>query len=488
MHDPAAVASSEKVKMARKALNKPNLVELGADTLADLLLETVKGDAARQRRVRMVLSADQGLETIRADVLKRFSSIRRGRSFLSRQAQKKLAQELSDLTQLIETRIAPDAPDAAFDLLWTQLHLAAGIHERTDDSWGTIGDVMGDAMAAIDQLAPRLSKAPEALAEDVFEAVSEDGYGAFDDAVPALAEALGAAGLARLRTLAEAARDAPLTEPDHARHVFIRDDNTRAERALVGRNLTANMILRDVADAEGDVDSWLAQHTAEQLTYTTIAPSAATRLVEAGRPEEALRLVEAVRPRDSSNPWDDTPELDEARFACLEALGRTDDLRAALWHRFERHLCPDALRRHLSLLPDFEDIEAEEAARRLVLGHEPIERALVYCLQAPDLPLAAGLIDARSDEIDGDAYEILTPRGTWPPVPRPTSRSQITACTRPTRDIWTPYASRTPKRQPSGSECGRNDVSLRKHCGPALASKLIRVRPSTEFRKKRYSL
>lgn len=395
--------------MARKALNKANLVELGADTLADLLLETVKGDAARQRRVRMALSADQGLEAIRADVLKRFASIRRGRSVLSRKAQRKLAQELSELTQLIETRIAPDDPDAAFDLLWTQLHLAAGIHERTDDSRGTIGDVMGDAMAAVARLAPRLSKEPEALAEDVFEAVSEDGYGAFDDAVPALAEALGSTGLSRLRELAEAARDAPLTESGHARYGFIPDAPARAERALAGRNLIAGMILRDVADAEGDVDSWLAQYTPEQLTHVTIAPAAATRLLEAGRPEEALRLVEAVPARDSSDPWDDTPELDEARFACLEALGRRDELRAALWQRFERHLCPAALRGHLSLLPDFEDIETEEAARRLVLAHEPIEQALVYCLEAPDLPLAAELIDARSDEIDGDAYEILTP-------------------------------------------------------------------------------
>ena len=49
---------------------------------------------------------------------------------------------------------------------------------------------MGGVMAAIDRLAPRLSKAPETLSEDIFEAVSKDGYGACDDAVLALAEAL----------------------------------------------------------------------------------------------------------------------------------------------------------------------------------------------------------------------------------------------------------------------------------------------------------
>ena len=39
--------------MPKKALNKKKLMALGADQLADLLLEAVKGDAARQRRVRM---------------------------------------------------------------------------------------------------------------------------------------------------------------------------------------------------------------------------------------------------------------------------------------------------------------------------------------------------------------------------------------------------------------------------------------------------
>ncbi|MDO6588483.1 hypothetical protein Q4543_23675 [Salipiger sp. 1_MG-2023] len=100
------------------------------------------------------------------------------------------------MTTLIETSIAPDAPDAAFDLLSAQLQRAAGIHERTDG---------GSAPSAISEDAPKLSKDPEALADSVFEAISDDGYGAFDHAVPALAETLGDAGLSRLKALAEAA-------------------------------------------------------------------------------------------------------------------------------------------------------------------------------------------------------------------------------------------------------------------------------------------
>lgn len=392
--------------MAGKALNKANLLTLGADVLADLLLESVKGDAARQRRVRMALAADQGPETIAADVRKRFAQVRRGRSYISRKSQKTLAKELSDLTQLIETGIAPDAPDLAFDLLWAQLHLAAGVHERTDDSWGTIGDVMRDAMDAISRLAPSLTKDPKGLAEDVFEAVSVDGYGAFDHVVHALAEALGDVGLAHLKALSEAARAAPLTEADSMLYEYIPDPKQRAERARVARDRTVEMILQDVADLQGDVDAWLARYTPEQLTFHTIAPEAATRLLAAGRAEEALRLVEGALPNDH---WFDTPDLDEAHFACLEALGRKDDLRAALWARFEKRLCPDALRRHLKLLPDFEDIEAEDAARRHVLAFPSVDAALAYCLQIQDMSLAVKLVLSRHTEIDGEAYDILTP-------------------------------------------------------------------------------
>ena len=392
--------------MAGKALNKANLLTLGADVLADLLLESVKGDAARQRRVRMALAAEQGPETIAADVRKRFAQVRRGRSFISRKAQKTLAKELSDLTQLIETGIAPDAPDLAFDLLWAQLHLAAGIHERTDDSWGTIGDVMRDAMDAISRIAPSLTKDPKGLAEDVFEAVSVDGYGAFDHAVHALAEALGDTGLGHLKALSGAARSAPLTEADLILYEFITDPAQREDRARVARDRTVEMILQDVADLQRDVDAWLARYTPEQLTFHTIAPEAATRLLAAGRAEEALRLVEDALPNDH---WFDSPDLDEAHFACLEALGRKDDLRNALWARFEKRLCPDALRRHLRLLPDFDDIEAEDAARAHILRFQPIEHALLYCLQAPDLALGTQIVTTRFSEIDGEAYDILTP-------------------------------------------------------------------------------
>ena len=53
---------------------------------------------------------------------------------------------------------------------------------------------------------------------------------------------------------------------------------------------------------------------------------------------------------------------------CLEKLGRQDDLKDHLWGRFRATLSAPALRKYLSLLPDFGDVEAEEAALDLAVA------------------------------------------------------------------------------------------------------------------------
>jgi hypothetical protein len=395
--------------MAGKALNKTNLVALGAETLAELLLETVKGDAARQRRVRMALSAEQSPQDMAADIRKRMASIRRARSFISRKAQRTLARELGDMIDIIDARVAPDAPDTAFDLLWALLHLAPGIHERTDDSHGTIGEVMDDAMQAIARLAPNLSTNPASLADTIYDALMDNGYGQVDHAIRALSVSLGETGLMRLKSRAEASKDALLTEEELAYYTYIPDPARQEELARQSRDRTLDIILKDVADLQGDVDAWLARYTPEQLTFHTIAPKAAARLLAAARAEEALALVETCLARQDGERWFDTPELDDPHFNCLEALGREDDLRAALWARFTSRLCVPTLRRFLDRLPDFEDEEVLHDAQATVTAHPDITSALGFCLTWPNVPLAARLVLTRTSELDGDSYEILTP-------------------------------------------------------------------------------
>ena len=396
--------------MAGKSLNKKNLEALGAETLAELLLDAVKGDAARQRQIRMALSGEQGPKEAAADIRKRVAQIRRARSWISARAQRTLAKELNGLIDVILARVASEDVGLGFDLLWSLLYLAPDIHARTDDSNGTIGQVMDAAMDAIQTLAPRLDRDPELLADQVFEALQDNGYGEFDGVIPALSEALGDPGLTALKARAVAAMDAPVTPDDTEYFGVLVSAERRLEMAQDRHYRTLRMILSDIADAQGDVDAWLSQYSAQQLTYHTIAPNAARRLLEADRAEDALRIMEGcIASEDGKDRVFDTPEVDSAHFACLEALSKETDLRRAMWTRFETRLCPETLRRYLSRLPDFEDEEALLDARTHVRNHPDLLQGLIFCLSWPDPALAADLVLSRREELDGNTYEILTP-------------------------------------------------------------------------------
>ena len=434
--------------MAGRSLNKKNLEALGADVLAELLMDAVKGDAARQRRVRMALSSEQSPKEVAADIRKRVAQIRRAKSWISAPAQRTLARELAGLVELIGARIAPENADLGFDLLWTFLQLAPDIHARTDDSNGTVGDVMTAAMEAIETLAPRLERDPELLADQVFDALLDNGYGEFDGAIAALSEALGVAGLTVLKARTEAAMDAPVTLDDTEYFGVHMNAERRLEMAKDCRDRTVRIILSDIADAQGDVDAWLSQYSAEQLTYHTIAPDAARRLLAAGRADDALRIMETcIDSERGKTPDFDTPEVDSALFACLEVLGKEDALRRAMWTRFETRLCAETLRRYLSRLPDFEDDEALLEARAHVRNHPDLHQGLIFCLIWPDPKLAADVILSRHEELDGNAYELLTPTAELVEAEHPLAatlvwRAMITFALQNNRGKRYPHAAR----------------------------------------------
>ncbi|SNT38969.1 DUF6880 family protein [Antarctobacter heliothermus] len=217
-------------------------------------------------------------------------------------------------------------------------------------------------------------------------------------------------GLTALKARAVAAMDAPDTPDETEYFGVLISAERRLEMVKDSRDRTLRMILSDIADAQGDVDAWLSQYSAQQLTYHTIAPDAARRLLAADRAEEALRIMETCTASDDlKDRFFDTPEVDSAHFACLEALGNETDLRRAMWTRFETRLCAETLRRYVSRLPDFEDDEALLGARAHVRNHPNLLQGLIFCLQWPDPRLASDLVLSRCEELGGNAYELLSP-------------------------------------------------------------------------------
>lgn len=194
---------------SEKTLNAKNLAALGAERLAELLLEVTAADAAAKRRLRLEL-ASRGGGDVGSEIRKRLASIARSRSFVDWRTVKTLARDLDMQREAIAAHVAPARPGEAFDLLWRMLEIAPSIYERCDDSNGEIGNVIASARDDLGAVAAQAAPAADALADRVFAAVCADDYGQFDGLIGMMAQALGPEGLNRLKAkFEELAANAP---------------------------------------------------------------------------------------------------------------------------------------------------------------------------------------------------------------------------------------------------------------------------------------
>lgn len=395
--------------MSKKTLNQANLEKLGAEKLAALVMDLVQGSAALQRRARMELSAAQGPREVAADLRKRFASLRRSTSFVDWRKQRALVKDLEGLLGMIETTIVPHDANEAFELLWSFLQLAPSIYERTDDSNGAVGGVMSDAVDLIAAVSPKISKDRKALAERILDAVAEAGYGEFDGIIPATADALGQEGLEHLKRITQDWADAAPTEHELEQYRAYGLMASAEDSVRRSKDLTRSIILADVADAQGDVDAYMARYSAEQLTYGTIAPDVARRLLDAGRVDEAFDIVIRARSAKEGKSFRMFHyDLDAVFEECLERQGKTEDLKAHLWAKFEQTLSAPCLRKYLKLLPDFDDVEAEEAALNFAEAYPHLGAAISFLVDWPSHDRAAWVVVKRANELDGNSYHTLT--------------------------------------------------------------------------------
>ncbi len=267
-----------------------------------------------------------------------------------------------------------------------------------------LGEVMGEAMGILGRISPRLTVKPALLAERILEAMAEAGYGEFDGIIPAMAEALGPDGLNHLKAITEAWAGAPPSPQDVAQYRGYGGSTSPIESARRQRKSTASIILADIADLQGDVDAYMARYSAEQLTYGTIAPDVARRLIDAGRLEEALGIIQRARAAEEGKSFRASRyELDAVYEDCLQQMGRLDDLKTHLWATFQQTLYAGSLRKYLKLLPDFEDIEAEERALALAETYPHLGAAIHFLRGWPDLPRAERVLTTRAGERDSNA-------------------------------------------------------------------------------------
>nr|WP_250813992.1 DUF6880 family protein [Neorhizobium tomejilense] len=391
-------------------LNAKNLEALGAPRLAELLIEISTGSAANKRRLRMELAGNHSGAEIAREVRKRFASIARSRTVINWRKVKAVTADLETQRKTIVDVVAPNDPKEALELAWHLLALAEPMFQRSANESSSIIESFHQACVDAGVIAKSAGVEKDALADKIFAAVQNNDRGQYDPLIAAMAPALGKDGLDRLKGLFVQWSKEPQDTVDQGdRRVIgwgsqgpIYEDQAYGNH----RERTVRIALQEIADAQGDVDAYIAQQPEKSRKMPMVATDIARRLLSAGRAAEALETLDAV---DARGLPDVAIEWQLARVEVLESLGRSDEAQADRWKWFEQSLNDVHLRAFLRRLPDFDDMEAEEKAFAYAQAFQEVHRALAFFLRWPAITQAAKLVLTRQAELDGDLYELMTP-------------------------------------------------------------------------------
>jgi len=282
------------------------------------------------------------------------------------------------------------------------MELAEPVINRVDDSNGSVGDVFQSACEDLGAIAAKARLDPVGLADQVFTALSANDYGVFDGLVTAMIPALGDTGTAHLKNRLALA-DRPRKTGGQPLHTSV------VRRAL-----------QDIADAQKDVDAYIALVPVQDRSRPHVGAEIGRRLLAAGRTIEALAALENARPNKRTEQAGDNDDFslsgygdggawEEVYIEALDAAGQKEQAQQLRWTAFEERLSAIQLRAYLKKLPDFDDVEAEERAMRHALDFRSFPAALDFLRAWPDLARAARLVLTRATEIDGNLYYLLDP-------------------------------------------------------------------------------
>ena len=396
---------------SKRTLNVKDLQALGAERLAELLIEIAKGRTVAHRLLRLELAGLEGTAELAWEVRQRLATIGRSPASLDSRRRQDLVDELELHRKAIVDRVAGEDAAEALDLMWRFMGLANPILDRCwdgDETFARIFDV-----SLLGNLASAASPDPGRLADRLFEQLTRNTHGQYDDLIRALTPALRDEGLERLKQLAdEYSKTAVARLPDARR--------PRIERRYLGtareddaaeymRLRTARSALQDIADAQGDVDAFIDQVDRDTRKDPAVAAGIARRLLAVGRAGEALETAEAAEVEDDIPLSRHRLACDDARIDALDALGRSDEAQRQRWTCFERTLSTPHLRAYLKRLPDFNDVEAEEKALDHVWQTRSPMGALPFLISWPALDRAAALVTERAADLEGVFDNILIP-------------------------------------------------------------------------------
>lgn len=378
--------------MARKAaLSVDTLSALGAERLAQIILDETEANPAFRKRVNAALASVKGPDAVAKLIDRRLSALERARAMIGWEKERAFAEDLDATVVTILKELAPISPIHAVERLLRFIATHGGVFDRIDDSGGRIQDVYRRAGEAMPDLVAQLPPAQRAQIPQMMDGcLTTDTHG--------LAGTVAVSVVPHLPPEALAAWDKRLTQ------------STRDPRRTIP-------IRQAIADARGDIDGYLALEAMNPV-WQQNPLRVAERLLAANRLTEALEWVRKERKRglmvatladiaDGRIRSYDTRDKVRLEARILEALKDRPAAQALRWSTFEATLDPEILRDYIAKLDDFLEFDEMDKAFAVAANSPDIYSALTFLLEWPSLDRAAQLVIDRRTDWDGRNYDVL---------------------------------------------------------------------------------
>lgn len=395
--------------MARtKKLNAASLSEVGAQRLAELLLEASENDQMVTRALNLEITALKGTKELARAIRKRISTIKRSRSTVDWDRVRVLDRDLNIHLDAITKKIAPSDPKIAIDLLWEFLHTATPVLDRILGRVDYIASTYSDCVRVLGEISSSNAVDPSKMIENVLECLENNDYGQFDKLIVNIAP-----------TLTEDSQNELKRELQNR----FSSDSSKCQtgRQKMGVYF-AESGLRDLADVQEDVDAYIALVDDSRRSNPLVAVPIAERLLKANRALEALEFLDRSREGQLNKSWFD------AYISSLDALDRNTDAQEMRWDCFQRHLSQRHLKDYLARLNEVDAFDAEEKALDYVETYESSLTSLTFLIDWPEYRRAANLVIGRVQEFDGYLFEPVTRAATLLSSTQPLAATLLLRC------------------------------------------------------------
>lgn len=360
---------------------KETLLEAKQEQLVDALLDLYSDNRAFQKKLEVIFAGlsekpNQLMRLIKREI----SALKRSTRFVHYYETQKLSDRLNEIRLNIRNRLFPKCAKSAFEAIELFMELDERTFNRTDDSYGTVGNVFrlacedGGAILENEEIMP-LDK----LVGYVYQRCMCNEYGVYDNIIRHLKNALGDEGLQHLKQKIESSKG-------------FKVESHRKEA------------LKGIADCQGNVDEYIRVCLAGEGAAPGEHLEIAKRLIDKWRSGEALEWIEKAK--DVMPPhWHHKSRC--LKIQALELEGEYNKAQSERLGWFDETLSTEAYGELMRCAQKEEKETVREHALKRAFEFKHSDESIRFMIESQEYEALQRFIYTRYDSIDGRYYTTL---------------------------------------------------------------------------------